>query len=118
MLRVEHGLLWCWNLDSSERSSGITEKFLMWCWRRMEKISWTDRVRNEEVLQRVKEQRNILHKIKRRKANYIYIFHSVRFQPTNAHNCQQIHNNIFKNVKPVHVSYRTGLSGSTLTAVV
>jgi hypothetical protein len=30
----------------------------MWCWRRMEKISWTDRVRNEEVLLRVKEQRN------------------------------------------------------------
>jgi hypothetical protein len=28
--------------------------FEMWCWRRMEKISWTDRVRNEEVLHRVK----------------------------------------------------------------
>ena len=26
------------------------ECFEMWCWRRMEKISWTDRVRNEEVL--------------------------------------------------------------------
>jgi len=26
----------------------------------MEKISWTDRVRNEEVLQRVKEERNTL----------------------------------------------------------
>jgi hypothetical protein len=43
----------------------------IWCWRRMEKISWTDRVRNEEVLQRVKEERNILHTIKRRKANWI-----------------------------------------------
>jgi alpha-D-ribose 1-methylphosphonate 5-triphosphate synthase subunit PhnL len=42
----------------------------MWCWRRMEKISWTDRVRNE-VLHRVKEERNILHTIKRRKANWI-----------------------------------------------
>jgi hypothetical protein len=29
-------------------------------WRRMEKISWTDRGRNEEVLHRVKEERNIL----------------------------------------------------------
>jgi hypothetical protein len=37
----------------------------------MEKISWTDRVRNEEVLHRVKEERAILHKIKRRKANWI-----------------------------------------------
>ena len=38
------------------------ESFEMWCWRRMEKISWTDHVRNEDVLPRVKEQRNILMK--------------------------------------------------------
>ena len=25
------------------------ESFEMWCWRRMEKIIWTDHVRNEEV---------------------------------------------------------------------
>ena len=35
------------------------------------KISWTDHVRNEEVLLRVKEQRNILHEICKRKANWI-----------------------------------------------
>jgi len=45
--------------------------FKMWCWRRMEKISWTDQVRNEEVLLRVKEQRNILHEIRKRKVNWI-----------------------------------------------
>jgi len=43
----------------------------MWCWRRLEKISWTDHVRNEEVLQRVKKQRNVLHEIRKRKANWI-----------------------------------------------
>jgi len=43
----------------------------MWCWRRTEKIGWTDHVRNEEVLLRVKEQRNILHEIIKRKANWI-----------------------------------------------
>ena len=37
----------------------------------MEKISWTDRVRNEEVLLRVSEQRNILHTIIGWKANWI-----------------------------------------------
>jgi hypothetical protein len=37
----------------------------------MEKISWVDRVRNEEVLHRVKEERNILHTVKRRKADWI-----------------------------------------------
>ena len=36
----------------------------------MEKISWTDHVRNE-VLLRVNEQRNILHEIIKRKANWI-----------------------------------------------
>jgi hypothetical protein len=40
----------------------------MWGWRRMEKISWTDLVKNEE-LHRVKEERNILHTVKGRKAN-------------------------------------------------
>jgi hypothetical protein len=43
----------------------------MWCWSRMEKISWTDHVRNKEVLLRVKEQRNIVHEISKRKANWI-----------------------------------------------
>jgi hypothetical protein len=45
------------------------ESFEMWCWRRMEKISWTDHVRNE-VLLRVKGQRNILHEISKRKRNW------------------------------------------------
>jgi hypothetical protein len=46
------------------------ESFEMWCWRRMVKIIWTDHVRNEAVLLRVKEQRNILHDIRKRKANW------------------------------------------------
>jgi hypothetical protein len=37
----------------------------------MEKIRWTDYVRNYEVLFRVNEQRNILHQIRKRKANWI-----------------------------------------------
>jgi hypothetical protein len=45
--------------------------FGMWCCRRMEKISWTERVRNVEVLHRVKEERNILHTLQIRKANWI-----------------------------------------------
>jgi hypothetical protein len=36
----------------------------------MEKISWIDHVRNEEVLLRVKKQRNILYEICKRKANW------------------------------------------------
>ena len=47
------------------------ESFEMWCWRRMENISWTDHMRNEDVLLRVNQQRNILHEIRKRKANWI-----------------------------------------------
>ena len=37
----------------------------------MEKISWIDHVRNKDVLLRVKEQRNILHEIRKRNAKWI-----------------------------------------------
>jgi hypothetical protein len=47
------------------------ESFELRCWRRMENIRWTDRVRNKELLLRVKEQRNIVHEISKRKANWI-----------------------------------------------
>ena len=63
-----------WTLRAADRK--YLESFEMWCWRRMEKISWTDHVRNEEVLLRVNEQRNILHEIRKRKANWIgHILH-------------------------------------------
>jgi len=32
----------------------------MWCWRRLEDISWTDHVRNAEVLHRVEWGINIV----------------------------------------------------------
>ena len=37
----------------------------------MDKISWTDCMRNEEVWHRVKEEKNILPTTKRRKVNWI-----------------------------------------------
>jgi hypothetical protein len=45
----------------------------MWCWIRLEKISWTDRVRNEEVglLHTVKEVEKTLRAITRKNANWI-----------------------------------------------
>ena len=58
-----------WTLRKVDKK--YLESLEMWRWRRMEKISWTDRVRNKEVLQRVKEERNILQTVKRRKAIWI-----------------------------------------------
>jgi hypothetical protein len=71
VLRLDHCLHGAetWTLRKLDQK--YLQSFEMWCWRRMERISWTDRVRNKEVLHRVKEERNVLHKIKRRKANWI-----------------------------------------------
>ena len=43
----------------------------MWLWRRMERISYTERVTNEEVLRRVGEERQLLNLIRNRKKNWI-----------------------------------------------
>ena len=63
------GLVETWTLRAVDQKR--LESFETWCWRRTEKISWTEHVRNEEVLLRVKEQRNILHEISKRKVNWI-----------------------------------------------
>ena len=43
-----------WTLRAADQK--YLESFEMWCWRRMERISWTDHVRNEDELLRVNEQ--------------------------------------------------------------
>jgi len=43
----------------------------VWCWRRIEKTIWSNCVRNEEVLQRVKQESNSVQTIKWRKGNLI-----------------------------------------------
>jgi hypothetical protein len=68
MLYLKHGTenRTLWKVDQK-----YLESFEMWCWRRMEQISWTKCVRNGEVLQRFKGETNILQTIKRKKANWI-----------------------------------------------
>jgi hypothetical protein len=46
-----------WTLHGVDQK--YPESFEMWCWRRMEKISWTDHVENKEVLHIIKEERKI-----------------------------------------------------------
>ena len=53
-----------WALTQTDRR---LETFEMWIWRRMEKISWLDKVTNEEVLRRVNQDRQILNCIWQRK---------------------------------------------------
>ena len=46
-------LYYCHRVSTQFQLTNISKWYInteMWCWRRMEKISWTDHVRNEEVL--------------------------------------------------------------------
>jgi hypothetical protein len=72
-LRKKLGKCFMWNVAfynaqiwTHQKSLEISE---VWCWRRTKKVSWTDRMKNEKVLQGVEKERNILHTIRRRKAN-------------------------------------------------
>jgi hypothetical protein len=59
-----------WTLRKADQI--YLESFKMWCWRRLERISWTGRLRNKDVLlHRVKKKRNILQTIKKENANWI-----------------------------------------------
>ena len=46
VLRLEHSFAWCWNWDASGRNTWKVLK--CGARRRIEKISWTDHVRNEK----------------------------------------------------------------------
>ena len=59
-----------WTLRAADQK--YLQSFEMWCCGRMEKIIWTDHVRNEDVLLRVSEQRNTLREIRKRKSNWIH----------------------------------------------
>lgn len=46
------------------------EAFEMWTYRKMLKLSWTEKVKNEEVLQRMNEKRKLINILKDRKLKY------------------------------------------------
>ncbi|VVC45927.1 Hypothetical protein CINCED_3A006856 [Cinara cedri] len=55
----------------------------MWCWRRMEKISWIERITNEEVLRTVEEKRTLIDVIRERR--WKMVGHAMR-HPEELHN--------------------------------
>lgn len=43
----------------------------MWCYRRILKISWVDRITNDAVLRRMGKEREIINNVKKRKLEYL-----------------------------------------------
>ena len=58
-----------WKLKKLKRK--YLESFEMLCWRTMEKIKLSEKVTNEQVLERIVENRTFLKNILRRNANWI-----------------------------------------------
>ena len=58
-----------WTLRRNEQKQ--LEGFEMWVWRRMERVKWTDKIKNAVVLERVGEGRTMLELIKKRKRNWL-----------------------------------------------
>ena len=59
--------IWVMKKEAMDR----LEAFEMWVWRRLEKVSWEDKMSNEKVLEAVVERRRIVETIVRRKKNWI-----------------------------------------------
>ena len=55
----------------NEGNRGIKVVFEMWCYRRMMRIKWIDRVSYEEVLRRIGEKRSLMKTLTRRRNNLI-----------------------------------------------
>jgi len=58
-----------WTMTRADKER--LEAFEMWIGRRMLKISWVDKVSNAEVLQKVQENKSILHNVQHRKFRWI-----------------------------------------------
>lgn len=76
-VRMLHCYIWPVVLYGSEawtlkvNTQKRLEAFEMWCYRRMLRISWMQKISNEKVLQRVGETRALLQTIKRKKVAYL-----------------------------------------------
>jgi len=68
---LECDLILCRNMDSRKEDITRLEVFEMWIWHRMEKISCTEHISNEELLKLVEEERSLLMTIRTRQRNWM-----------------------------------------------
>ena len=63
-------------MDPRKNEQRVINGFDTWRWRRMLKIKWTDRITNDEVFQKVKEEKLFLKILRNRR--YSWIGHIIR----------------------------------------
>ena len=64
-----------WTLGKNEER--VINAFETWCWRKMLKIKWTDRITNNKVFQRAKKERLLLKMLNNR--SHSWIGHIIRY---------------------------------------
>ena len=57
---------WTWNKEMRKKVNA----FEFWCYRRMLKISWRDKVKNEEILKRLQKRLHFVEDMTKRKLRY------------------------------------------------
>ena len=63
-----------WQMRQKDRER--LEAFEMWIWRKMLRVTWQDKIRNDEVLTRIGQERELLKTIRHRKA--LWMGHALR----------------------------------------
>jgi len=56
LLQIRSTVYSAYEMTLGKNEERIISAFETWCWRRMLKIKWTDRITNDEVFQRAKEE--------------------------------------------------------------
>jgi len=62
-----------WTMTQNHRRN--LEAFEMWIWKKMLKISWTQKISNQQVLNSIQEERTLLDSIHQRKYNWLGPIH-------------------------------------------
>ena len=69
MFCVKCSVVCCRDLDLRPNEQIQLEAFVMWVWRRMERVNWTDKIKNAVAVERLGEGRIMLELIRKRKRN-------------------------------------------------
>ena len=71
MLCLDQYFIWLRDLDTKKIGAEVFGELENMVLERMEKIKWSEKVTNEQVLERIREKRTFLNNILRRNDNWI-----------------------------------------------